>query len=153
MKLPEAAHMCINDTMCPPCHWACHPVNVMHARPKLTTARCPADYLHPGGLGQKVMSDLAVMLIQDTVIELLMYPWSQQDQAMLNEPIPPPMYPGQSSAPHGPSNGSSLKVLEAADVLQPGEPGGKGSRWLAVPGGPTSGSQAASARHAACMEQ
>ncbi len=45
------------------------------------------------------MSDLAVMLIQDTVIDLLMFPWSQQDQEMLNEPIPPPMYPGEPAAP------------------------------------------------------
>jgi hypothetical protein len=40
------------------------------------------------------MADLGVMLIQETVLDLLLYPWSQQDQAMLDEPLPQPMYPG-----------------------------------------------------------
>jgi hypothetical protein len=60
----------------------------------LAPAPRPADYLHPGGLGQKIMADLGALLIQETVLDLLLYPWSQQDQAMLEEPLPPPMYPG-----------------------------------------------------------
>jgi hypothetical protein len=45
------------------------------------------------------MADLGALLIQETVLDLLLYPWSQQDQAMLNEPLPPPMYKGQQPAP------------------------------------------------------
>jgi hypothetical protein len=77
--------------MMPSWHWLLVPAD--------SPISCPsADYLHPGGLGQKIMSDLAVMLIQETVIDLLMFPWGQQDQAMLNEPMPPPMYPGARCA-------------------------------------------------------
>jgi hypothetical protein len=48
------------------------------------------------------MADLGALLVQDTVLDLLMYPWSQQDQAMLNEPLPPPMYKGAPPPPFPP---------------------------------------------------
>ena len=80
-----------------PVGWADHWADPAGCRP--CCRPCPADYIHPGGLGQKIMADLGALLIQETVLDLLLYPWSQQDQAMLNEPLPPPMYKGQHPAP------------------------------------------------------
>lgn len=50
--------------------------------------------IHPHNLGQKLMCDLAVALLQDTALELLLQPWGQLDQALLEEPLPEPMYQG-----------------------------------------------------------
>jgi hypothetical protein len=60
-----------------------------------------ADMLHPAGLGQKMMADLAVALLQDTAVDLLLQPWAQQDDAMLAEDIPEPMNPGMGLALSG----------------------------------------------------
>jgi hypothetical protein len=70
-----------------PCHLllltpVCHP--------------CCADLLHPYGLGQKLMCDLAgpcCKTLPWTEL-LLQQPWDQQDEAMLKEPLPEPMYQG-----------------------------------------------------------
>lgn len=64
-----------------------------------------ADMLHPAGLGQKMMADLAVALLQDTAVDLLLQPWAQQDAAMLAEDIPEPMYPGAGLALGGCTRG------------------------------------------------
>ncbi len=41
------------------------------------------------------MADLAVLLLQDTVLDLLVYPWDRRDQALLEEGLQEPMHPGE----------------------------------------------------------
>jgi hypothetical protein len=40
------------------------------------------------------MSDLAVWLFQQTALDLLMHPFDDEDQELVEEGLPPPMYPG-----------------------------------------------------------
>ncbi len=54
------------------------------------------DYLHPGDLGHHIMADLAVWLFQQTAIDLLIRPWSDEEEQMLEEGLPKPMYKGEN---------------------------------------------------------
>ncbi|GLI65991.1 hypothetical protein VaNZ11_009684 [Volvox africanus] len=56
---------------------------------------------HPGDHGHKIMADLAVNLIQRVTLGLLMEPYSAADMEAANEPLPPPMYEG-NTAPSSP---------------------------------------------------
>ncbi|PNW79166.1 hypothetical protein CHLRE_09g402923v5 [Chlamydomonas reinhardtii] len=49
---------------------------------------------HPGDHGHKIMSDLAVHLLQRTAHDLLQLPYGAEDEHVAGEPLPPPMYPG-----------------------------------------------------------
>ncbi|KAG2493913.1 hypothetical protein HYH03_007849 [Edaphochlamys debaryana] len=49
---------------------------------------------HPGDQGHTVMADLAVRMIQRTALGLLIDPFDVQDADLVNEQLPPPMYPG-----------------------------------------------------------
>ncbi len=40
------------------------------------------------------MADLAVWLFQQTAIDLLIRPWSDEEEQMLQEGLPEPMYKG-----------------------------------------------------------
>ncbi|GIM07262.1 hypothetical protein Vretimale_11457, partial [Volvox reticuliferus] len=53
---------------------------------------------HPGDAGSHVMADLVVHLLQVTAVELVMsYPWSADDAREPLRPLPPPMFPGNTS--------------------------------------------------------
>ena len=41
------------------------------------------------------MADLAMWLFQQTALDLLMRPFGDEDQELLEEGLPPPMYPGE----------------------------------------------------------
>jgi hypothetical protein len=42
------------------------------------------------------MADLAVWLFQQTALDILIRPFSDEDQELMDEGLPPPMYPGVS---------------------------------------------------------
>ena len=52
------------------------------------------DYFHPSDFGHGIMADLAVWLIQQTVLDLLIRPLGDDDRALLEEGLPEPMYKG-----------------------------------------------------------
>ena len=56
------------------------------------------DYLHPSDFGHKIMADLAVWLIQQTVLDLLIRPLDDDDRALIEEGLPEPMYKGGPGA-------------------------------------------------------
>ena len=45
-------------------------------------------------LGHKIMADLAVWLFQQTAIDLILRPFGDDDMELIEEGLPPPMYPG-----------------------------------------------------------
>lgn len=49
---------------------------------------------HPGDRGHKIMADLVVYMMQQVALGLLLHPLSKADAAVLAEPLPEPMYPG-----------------------------------------------------------
>ncbi|GFR47718.1 hypothetical protein Agub_g9472 [Astrephomene gubernaculifera] len=50
---------------------------------------------HPGDAGNRVMADLAAFLIQETALDLLLDPFTPEEEAQAREgPLPPPMYKG-----------------------------------------------------------
>ena len=59
------------------------------------------DYLHPSDFGHKIMADLAVWLIQQTVLDLLIRPLDGDDRALIEEGLPDPMYSGVSAITGG----------------------------------------------------
>ena len=48
--------------------------------------------------GHKIMCDLAVWLFQQTVLDLLIRPFGSEDRELIEEGLPPPMYPGGRDA-------------------------------------------------------
>ena len=56
------------------------------------------DYMHPSDFGHGIMADLAVWLIQQTVLDLLIRPLDDDDRALIEEGLPEPMYPGRGQA-------------------------------------------------------
>ena len=40
------------------------------------------------------MADLATWFIQQTALSLIMHPFDKEDQELIDEDIPAPMYPG-----------------------------------------------------------
>ena len=51
--------------------------------------------LHPQDLGHRIMADLAVWLFQQTALDLLIRPYGEEDQELIDEGLPLPMYPGE----------------------------------------------------------
>lgn len=45
-------------------------------------------------LGHRIMADLATWFIQQTALSLIMHPFDKEDQELIDEDIPAPMYPG-----------------------------------------------------------
>jgi hypothetical protein len=58
-------------------------------------ANIPADLYAAGGLGDAVLLDLAVLLVQQTSLGLVAHPWGTTDQQLLDEGQPEPMYPSE----------------------------------------------------------
>lgn len=58
-------------------------------------ADIPADLYTPGGLSDRVLLDLAVLLVQQTALGLVAHPWGATDQELLKEGLPVPMYPSE----------------------------------------------------------
>ena len=52
------------------------------------------DYMHPSDLGHRIMADLATWLIQQTALDLIIRPFGPDDQELIDEDLPAPMYPG-----------------------------------------------------------
>lgn len=52
------------------------------------------DYMHPSDLGHRIMADLATWLIQQTALDLIIRPFGPEDQELIDEGLPAPMYQG-----------------------------------------------------------
>ena len=50
--------------------------------------------IHPGDAGHKAMADLAVHLIQSTVLDVILNPITEAEIRALATPVPGPMYQG-----------------------------------------------------------
>ncbi len=57
------------------------------------------DLLHPNKNGHKLMGDLGLYLLRETMLDLLLHPWGPQDQQQLAQHLPEPMYPGGAQLP------------------------------------------------------
>jgi hypothetical protein len=55
------------------------------------------DFMHPEDPGMRVISDMVVNLVQQTALGLLLQPYSGMDKKVLQEPLAPPMHPGESA--------------------------------------------------------
>ncbi|GIL60967.1 hypothetical protein Vafri_15762 [Volvox africanus] len=72
---------------------ALYPLNVHRPQAGFLWAQTYNEH-HPGDAGHKALADLAVHLIQETVLGLLSYPPSREEAEKLDRPLPPPIYPG-----------------------------------------------------------
>lgn len=55
------------------------------------------DFMHPTDPGMAAISDMVAYLIQQTALGLLLNPLSRADRALLQEPMPDPMFTGKHS--------------------------------------------------------
>lgn len=82
----------MNPSLCP-CFLIGNGENNPNPTPPVAPPPHTPDH-HPGDHGHKIMSDLAVHLLQRTAHDLLQLPYGAEDEHVAGEPLPPPMYPG-----------------------------------------------------------
>lgn len=56
---------------------------------------CGSICLGPQELGHRIMADLAVWLFQQTALDLLLRPFGPEDIELIEEGLPPPIFPGE----------------------------------------------------------
>jgi hypothetical protein len=52
------------------------------------------DLVHPIDLGHKTIADVVVYALQQSALQVAMFPYGASDLELLTEPLPPPMFPG-----------------------------------------------------------